>query len=86
MTRSGVHLGTEILDRRDVDYQGPYGHVVREYTMPTCKVFICDDAYRGKTQDELEEVRKHARQVAYGILVNAQKRKDAAEVNRYEEI
>lgn len=84
MSEKGFHLGAEILDKKDVDYQGPHGHVVREYTMPACKVYICDDAYRGKTKEELEDVRKHAQQVAYGILVNAQKRKQAAEANGYE--
>lgn len=75
MSDTSFHLGAEILDKKDADYDGPYGHVVREYTMPACKAYICDDAYRGKTKDELERVRNYAQQVAYGILVNAQKRK-----------
>jgi hypothetical protein len=84
MSDKGFHLGAEILDKKDVDYDGPYGHVVREYTMPACKVYICDDAYRGKTEKELEEVRKYAQQVAYGILVNSEKRKQAPEESSHE--
>ena len=79
MKEKGFHLGTEILERKDVDYEGPYGHVVREYTLPACTVYVSDDAYRGKTEEELEQIRNHARQVAYNILVNAQKRKQSTQ-------
>lgn len=49
------------------------GNIVAEYHYPElgCTVRISDAAYAGKTEAELEEVRREARRVAYGILVRA---------------
>jgi hypothetical protein len=86
MDQPSFHIGAEILEKRDVDYQGPHGHVVRELTVPTCKIFICDDICRGKTRQEVEANRKRTQEIAYGIWVRAHKRKQEAGIQYHGEI
>ena len=46
----------------------PKGNIVKEYMLDGIKVRISDWAYAGKTEAELEEVRRRARQAAQNIM------------------
>ena len=46
----------------------PKGNIVKEYIIDGIRVRISDWAYAGKTEAELDEVRRRARQVAQNIM------------------
>lgn len=49
--------------------------IVKEYRLPDgVLIRIADDAYAGKTEEELERVRNNARRIAWDIMVNAMRR------------
>jgi hypothetical protein len=47
--------------------------IVKTFHFPELKstVYICDDAYINKTEEELEKVREEAVRVAYDIVLKA---------------
>lgn len=54
------------------------GNIVAEYQINGVRVLVSDAAYAGKTPEELEEVRKEARRVAWNIAVRHEARKREA--------
>lgn len=46
----------------------PKGNIVKEYIINGIHVRISDSAYAGKTEAELEEVRRRARRAAQNIM------------------
>jgi len=45
--------------------------IVREYNAEGVRVLICNQAFSGKTEEELEVIRKNARQIAWNIQVGS---------------
>lgn len=76
-------LLSNIVDSKLLDYDGEFGHVVREYTirLPNGSVYmgsICDDAYRGIGKNENQRCIDHIWQVAYDIQRSAYIREQAS--------
>ena len=46
----------------------PKGNIVKEYNFNGVRVLISDSAYAGKSEAELEEVRRRARRVTQNIM------------------
>ena len=44
------------------------GNIVAAYQYPGCTVYINDAAYAGKSEEELEGIRKEARRIAGEIM------------------
>lgn len=52
----------------------PEGKIVEIYQTECCTIKICDAAFAGRTEEELERVRWEARQIAHDIVVRAARR------------
>ena len=55
------------------------GNIVAEYNFNGVRVLVSDAAYAGKSAEELDEVRREARRIAWDIAVRYEMRKRAAE-------
>ncbi len=53
------------------------GNIVAEYTFNGVRVRVSDSAYAGKSQEELDEIRKDARKIAWNIALGHEARKRA---------
>ena len=51
------------------------GNIVAEYNINGVRVMVSDAAYAGKSEAELERIRKNARQIAWNIAVRHEMRK-----------
>lgn len=49
----------------------PIGNVVEEYKIGNTTIKICDDAYRDKTPDELEQTRERIMSAAWNCILTA---------------
>lgn len=45
---------------------------------PQAHIIVRDDAYRDASPEEIERRKENARQIAWGILIRAEKRKEEA--------
>lgn len=54
-------------------------HIVAEYERHGIPVLVSDEAYREKTEKELEQIRYHARQVAWKIHLAYEESREKAE-------
>ena len=61
------------------------GNIVAEYQINGVRVFISDSAYTGKSDAELEAVRRDARRIAWNIALRYEARKRCKECT-YEEV
>jgi hypothetical protein len=75
MPNKSAFPSVDIQYKKDVDVQALQGHIMREYSLPDCKVSICDDAYKNKTEQAVRDSRVYAQQVVHGLLLHAQKEK-----------
>lgn len=51
-----------------------HGNIVARYTCCSVPVLVSDSAFAGRTEEELEQIRQEARQIAYRIECNARKK------------
>jgi len=52
-----IALRSKVMQSQNLDYDGEFGHVVREYFLQlpngsSCKSFICSDAYAPISEEE----------------------------------
>lgn len=50
------------------------GNIVATYKYEHATVYVSDAAYAGKTEEELEKIRREARRIACGIIERAARR------------
>lgn len=53
-------------------------HIVAEYEFDGVRVLVSDVAFAGKTEKELEDIRREARRIAWGIQLRHQAREENA--------
>jgi len=46
----------------------PIGNVVKEYKIGNTRIKICDDAYRNKTPEEVQEILRRIAQIGLNAL------------------
>ncbi|NMA85103.1 MAG: hypothetical protein GX962_14715, partial [Epulopiscium sp.] len=46
----------------------PIGNVVKDYKIGNTRIKICDDAYRDKTPEEVQEILRRISQIGFNAL------------------